>query len=170
MRKMGREKVLESLHSRYELLEEMLAQLSDEEMTRPGVQARWSVKDIVAHLTAWDQRGIRWISAALQGEIPFIPEPGYSWTGRHKLNEQTYQENLALPVDVVLRNYRDTFSQLLELLEDMSLIEWNRMTPVVHKSGAGKPVMIGELVRWRLQHLVSHSKPIEKWLAEGRGT
>lgn len=159
-----REKVLTQLREKYEALERLIDEISEEEAIESGVQAHWSIKDILAHLTAWDKRGMKWISDALAGTPPAMPEPNVTWTGRHKLNEQTYQENLHIPFDTILDQYRITFNDLLELLEEMTDEEWHRLTPIVHKYGMGDPIPIGELAHWRLQHLITHSKPIEQWL------
>jgi len=37
----------------YEQFEDLLASLQEEQMTIPGVNGSWSVKDNLAHLTAW---------------------------------------------------------------------------------------------------------------------
>ncbi len=37
----------------YEQLNTLLASLSEEQKTTPGVNSSWSVKDTVAHITAW---------------------------------------------------------------------------------------------------------------------
>src|SRR5437763_13638609 len=37
-------------------LDTLLPQLSEEQMLQPGVEGKGSVKDLLAHITAWEQR------------------------------------------------------------------------------------------------------------------
>ena len=46
-------RLLERIGRRWDELCLAYAGLSDEEMTAPGVVGRWSVRDIVAHVSAW---------------------------------------------------------------------------------------------------------------------
>ena len=45
--------LLANIQAGYDQLEALLASLSEEQMTIPGVNGSWSVKDNLAHLTAW---------------------------------------------------------------------------------------------------------------------
>ena len=54
---------LEKLQTERRRLEQNLAQLSENDMLQPGVVGEWSVKDIVAHLTDWEQRFLDWYTA-----------------------------------------------------------------------------------------------------------
>ena len=45
--------LLAMIQAGYEQLEVLLATLSPEQMTIPGVNGSWSVKDNLAHLAAW---------------------------------------------------------------------------------------------------------------------
>ena len=44
---------LEDIQTEYAQLEELLRNLTPEQMCRPGVCSKWSVKDILAHLNEW---------------------------------------------------------------------------------------------------------------------
>ena len=51
-------------------LERLLSPLSEEQLCQPVLGGQRSVKDILAHLTAWEQRCISWVEAGLRGETP----------------------------------------------------------------------------------------------------
>ncbi len=59
-----REDLLRRSREEHERLEALIAPLSDEELTRPGVTDDWSVKDHLAHLTWWEQYVIAVIGGA----------------------------------------------------------------------------------------------------------
>jgi hypothetical protein len=160
---LSKDYLISALRTRYDHLLSLLTPLNEGQWLEPITSGRWSAKDIVAHLTAWDQRGNDWIAAAARGEVPAIPGPGVTWTGRHKLNAQTYWESQAMSTQTVVRNYQRSFRTLLRTAEAIDVEDWARLTPIQHKYGIGKPIPIGELVHWRLQHLVLHTRPIEQY-------
>ena len=49
---MRRADLLAELNSEYEAWEGLLAQIGEDRMEEPGVAGSWSIKDVIAHLTA----------------------------------------------------------------------------------------------------------------------
>ena len=45
--------LLQRIQAEYKQFETLLTPLSEEQMTTPGVNSAWTVKDNVAHLTTW---------------------------------------------------------------------------------------------------------------------
>jgi hypothetical protein len=45
--------LLDTIQTGYSQFETLLAPLSEEQMTTPTVNGTWSIKDTIAHLTAW---------------------------------------------------------------------------------------------------------------------
>jgi hypothetical protein len=56
-------------------LETNLASLTADERCRPGVCGEWSIKDILAHLQAWEQMFMGWYQVGLP-RIPATIMPG----------------------------------------------------------------------------------------------
>jgi hypothetical protein len=166
---LSKEFLIAELHSRQANLLSLVEQLDAIQMFEPLSDNFWSVKDILAHLTAWDKRGLKWIATAVSGDIPAIPEEGVTWTGRHKLNAQTFRESQTLSLEEVISDYRHSFRTLLKALEVIEDKDWFRLTPIQHKYGIGPAIPIAELVHWRLQHLISHSRPIKQHVVQSLG-
>jgi hypothetical protein len=59
--------------SEFETWERLLAGLSPAQITNPSLPDGLSVKDTMAHLTAWQARTIARLEAALQGHAPHFP-------------------------------------------------------------------------------------------------
>ena len=154
------DKMLAELHKHYNQLEELLAQLTRAEYNVSGIAGAWSVKELLAHLTAWDERGTIWIRDALRGEMPQIPAPNETWTARHRMNAETERASKRHSYARVLEEYRAAFNQLAELVESIDERDWERRTRVRHKTGLGETVSISALVRCRVQHLAWHTKPL----------
>ena len=85
--------------------------LSDEEMTRrPGPQADWSVKDVIAHITWWEQSMANWVSRALTGEMLTRRETP------DEINARVYEDNRDLPLATALETFDKSFPTVESLL------------------------------------------------------
>ncbi len=86
--------------------------LSDEQMTRrPGPQPDWSVKDLIAHITWWEQTACNWVSRALSGEMLSRTETP------DEINARVHTDNRDLSLQTVL----DAFDASWKPLEDLLL-------------------------------------------------
>jgi hypothetical protein len=86
--KFDKQKLLALIQVEYEFVERTLALISPERMLETDVQGSWSAKDTIAHLTAWERRLCGWLSQAIWGEQPTIPEPGCTWSDVDAINER----------------------------------------------------------------------------------
>lgn len=116
----NKEQVLEYIHSAREELESVIDQLDEARMLEPMDPDGWTVKDVLAHLTVWEQRMIQWTEESLSGEIPQRPAPGMTWNDLDRLNELTYRTNKDRPLADVLRDFKASFQQTLETVERLS--------------------------------------------------
>ena len=80
----------------------------------------WSVKDILAHLTDWEQRFISWYRAGLRGEIPETPAPGMTWRDLPKLNQAVYERHKDETLEEVLDQFEKSYQEILTLIESMT--------------------------------------------------
>ena len=72
---MRRADLLAELNSEYEAWEGLLAQIGEDRMEEPGVAGSWSIKDVIAHLTAWRRRTVGRLESVARGK----PEPAHEW-------------------------------------------------------------------------------------------
>jgi len=89
--------------------------LSAAEMLEPGVIGIWSVKDIIAHVTTWEEEALAHLALILAGGKP----PRYSVThgGINAFNAQMTQRNRDLPLSEVLRRRDDIHLRLLAFIQ-----------------------------------------------------
>jgi DinB superfamily len=69
-----KQQILTMLHDEYTRWESILASLHEAQITSPQLDDGWSVKDVIAHLRAWQQRSIARMEAALNNHEPHFPE------------------------------------------------------------------------------------------------
>ena len=102
--------------------------LSEAEMLAPGVTGTWSVKDIIAHVTTWEEEALAHLPVILAGGRP----PRYSVThgGINAFNALTTQRNRDVPLAEVLRRRDDTHRRLLEFIQTVPEAEFDRDTRV----------------------------------------
>jgi hypothetical protein len=103
--------LLRRIDERWNALLASYAGLSPAEMVEPGVTAAWSVKDIVAHVTSWEEEALKHLPVILAGGTP----PRYAVThgGIDAFNAQMTQRNRERPLADVLRRRDDTHRRLL---------------------------------------------------------
>jgi hypothetical protein len=89
--------------------------LSEAEMLEPGVTGTWSVKDIIAHVTSWEEEALTHLPVILAGGKP----PRYSVThgGINAFNAQTTARNRDVPLTEVLRRRDDIHLRLLAFIQ-----------------------------------------------------
>ena len=120
---MDKTTLLGILQANRALFDQTLAQVKEPYLTgRHGADER-SARDIVAHITGWEQRLIGWLAAAARGETPQIPEPGATWDDMDGLNARDFKANYDRPLDDVLADSRRSFQQLLERVVAFSEVE-----------------------------------------------
>ena len=92
----------------------------------PGVCGEWSVKDILAHLAAWEQLFLGWHQAGLRGETPAIPAAGFEHA-MDKLNVHIYAQNSSRSLEDVEAEFAASYQQVLALVQ--ALPEEDLFTP-----------------------------------------
>lgn len=90
----------------------LLAPLSDEQMTQPGVTDSWSVKDHLAHLTWWGRRVITVLNG---GSDPLDAMPGDEKT-EDEINANVYAANCDRPLADVRADFEATHQDMQRLI------------------------------------------------------
>lgn len=105
--------------------EELPAGLSEERITAPHLPANQSIKDVIAHLRAWQQVSIARLEAAVLNREPEFPawlaglDPE-SEDNRDNYNDRIYQAYRDQPWSSVHQVWREGFLRFLELAESIS--------------------------------------------------
>ena len=125
---MNRVRMLTRIEEPWSALKAAYGGLSEAEMLAPGVTGTWSVKDIIAHVTTWEEEALAHLPVILAGGRP----PRYSVThgGINAFNALTTQRNRDVPLAEVLRRRDDTHRRLLEFIQTVPEAEFDRDTRV----------------------------------------
>jgi hypothetical protein len=63
-------RLMNKLNGAWNAFKESYAGLSDDAMLEPGITGDWSVKDIIAHVTWWEQEALIHLPVILEGGRP----------------------------------------------------------------------------------------------------
>jgi hypothetical protein len=107
--------LLKAIQSEHTQLESLLNTLTEEQMLRTGVAGSWSVKDVLVHLTWWEQDLIGKIAA---GE-PLNPDlKGDQETVDHA-NALIVESQRATPLAEVLTEFLRSYQQVVQAIEGL---------------------------------------------------
>lgn len=147
---MDRQQLLKRLDNAWSAFQESHAGLSDSQLLEPGVTGAWSVRDILAHVTTWEEEALKHLPLILKGGKP----PLYSVTygGIDAFNARMTEQKKDLSLAEVLQQLEDTHRQLIGFIESTPEDQFSGETRFRH--------------RLRLDtysHYPKHTKAIRKW-------
>jgi len=93
--------------------------MSEAEMVAQGAQGERSIKDILAHLSAWEKYLLDRLSYVLTGQPPLYPAM-VSWDDVHRFNAQVYEANKDRPLSSVVIEFRNLYTGVTTVLEAMN--------------------------------------------------
>ena len=161
MRTMNKSELFGAIRAEYDELNSLLASMSEAQMTESGAQDEWSVKDIVAHLTAWQSLLGQWLEQARRGETP---RPA-NWPEGYidRLNRQFYDENRNRPLADVLADYHRSHERAVAAIDFYSDAELN--DPHCFAWWDGEPILT--LIEGNTYgHFAEHIAAIRRWLGQ----
>jgi hypothetical protein len=91
--------------------------LSETQLTEPGVMGTWSVKDVLAHVTTWEEEALKHLPLVAEGGRP----PRYiTYGGIDAFNARMAHLKRALSLANVLAQLDETHGRLIDLIGSTS--------------------------------------------------
>ena len=120
-----RSEFLAELDREWAKIERICAGMSEAEMVAPGIQGEWSLKDILAHISAWEKYLLDRLGYVMSGQKPHYPVI-ISWDDVHRFNAQVYAENKDRPLPSVMIEFRSLYQGVMTVLEALGDDLWNQ--------------------------------------------
>jgi hypothetical protein len=120
----------------------------------PTIYAPWHMKEILDHITGWDDAVIASIRSLLAGETPATPAA----RGINYYNAQTVSSREAIPYEVAQREWEASRAALLDLINKMT--EEQLHTRFVMPWGSQGTVE--DMVEIFTEHEETHAKEIRE--------
>jgi hypothetical protein len=107
------QRLLGRLDVAWAALTDSYAGLPDSRLVEPGVVDDWSVKDILAHVTTWEEEALRHLPLIISGGTP----PRYAAQGGiDAFNARATQHGRRLSLAEVLRRRDETHARLVDFI------------------------------------------------------
>jgi hypothetical protein len=151
--------LLDNIQSGYNQFEALLAPLSEEQMAIPAVNGPWSVKDNIAHLTAWHDYLLNQLQGVIDGEKPPKFMPGLS---EDEINEGFYQQNKDRPLAEVMADFSLSYQRILAAVQSTSEEALNAPFPWRKNGNAAWGLIAGNTY----EHYEEHGNIIQRWLGQ----
>jgi hypothetical protein len=117
---LGKDALLQRTREERAALDEAYAKLTEDELCAPVLDGGWTMKDALAHITAWEQRVLRAAAATARGERNVWPEPGYTMADVDRLNERDYLANKDRPLADVRAEAASSYADYVRWFEGFS--------------------------------------------------
>jgi hypothetical protein len=114
---MKKGQLLDKIERTWTSFGESYAGLTDEQMLEPGVTEGWSVKDILAHVSWWEEESLTHLPIILQGLQP--PRYSEQYGGIDAFNAQMTELKRGLSLSEVRQQLAETHQRLVEYVRSV---------------------------------------------------
>ncbi len=105
-----------AIQTEWQLLEHLIAGLSEAQILAPGAVAQWSVKDTLGHIAAWQKVLLEQVNAFITNRPATYP-PVRTQADVDRVNAGFFAENRDRPWPVILMECRSLYTAVLTMLE-----------------------------------------------------
>ncbi len=145
------------LNDARERLVNSYAGLSEEEMLEPGPAGDWSVRDILAHIAAWDRAQTAAFRDMLKGERP--PLLDLDLEGIEEFNREHHAATPDASLDEVITELFASREEMLTLLREVE----NAVMFAPAPGDESADLSIAACIAVSVGHDEEHAEMIEEW-------
>jgi hypothetical protein len=106
---------MKRLDTAWRAFKESYAGLSEAQLMEPGVSGMWSVRDIIAHVTTWEEEALKHLPSILEGRRP--PRYSVAYGGIDAFNAQMTKLKEGLSLSEVFRQLDDVHQRVIDVIE-----------------------------------------------------
>ncbi len=115
----SKQQLITAMKTEHDALEKALEALSKEQITAVNRATKWSIKDVLAHLTEWEQMCLSWYKAGVRGKTPAVPAEGFNWAQLPALNKRIYEKHHGRSREEILKRFRAAYRQILKTVQSI---------------------------------------------------
>jgi hypothetical protein len=154
--------LMERIHRSRAALEGLISTLSEAQMIAPGGTDGWSVKDHLAHLTAWYGSLLALLEGRPRHEPMAMDKANYDAADTDGINQHIYQRNRDRSLADVLADYRRADQQVLGALD--RLIDEDIFLPYSHFQPDAPPYNPNPVIGWIIGNTCEHVDEHIGWI------
>ena len=137
-------------------METVLDGLTEAELAQPGAAGDWAVKDVLAHITAWEAELVTGLAKVRQGRPP--GKTNYTADEIQAQNTRWQAENQGRPLERVLADFRGVRKQTLRQIQALTEQELNAPRPWLRQGN-----LVDWVKGWGLEHEEEHARRLAEW-------
>ena len=159
--------ILTALKEQFDRWEELLASLSEQQLTAPHFDYDWAIKDVIAHLWGWQQIFIARMEGGKLDREPEFPKwvmdlQGVWEENADQTNSKIYETNHQKPWSETHQNWKDGFLRFLEsgnTISERNLLDGDRYPWL-------KGYSLAFILVASYDHHQEHFEKLVSWLGE----
>ena len=158
---MTNEQLVASIRGERARLDALVSSLNDAQMVAPELDAGWSVKDVLAHISAWEQLCVKWIREGRREEGPFTQ------ASIDAFNDSIYQANRERTLLEVREHARGSYEEMIATAEGViSGLDAPPPWASDEFTGGAATATLGQIISANSdEHYGEHIEQIRGWLA-----
>lgn len=137
--------LLERMQRSRSALEKTLSGLSEEQLTRPGPEG-WSIKDHLAHLTAWELGIVELLNHRPRFAAMQVEDAVQQGKSEDEVNDLIYRRQAVLPLAQVMDEFQSTHRRMLQVLDILG--DADLFKPYSSYLPGGSPERPDPVVNW----------------------
>ena len=153
---MNKQDILDELIEARQELMAAIEGLTPDQMLEPGAVGTWSIKDVLAHLTAWESEAVTALNQVQNNRVPGI----VAIDDIDEWNDEQHQASFYRPLDAVLEDLEGVHRMLLRMVEDFDEQTLTDNTRVAWMEGEPLAYLIEENA---YLHEREHAEDIGDW-------
>lgn len=166
MRYRSKSQLLESIRTEHDGFLTVARSIPETRYLEEGVWGdAWTIKDLFAHLTEWEQMFLGWYRQGLRGEDPALPAPGYKWNQIPELNRAIWRKHKDKPWRRVREESEKSYAEILSLAEGLSEAQ---LLTAGHFRWTGKHPLASYLAPNSCSHYRTTTKILKRLLGRRR--
>lgn len=148
---MRKERLFQRVNAAWQELQDAISGLPDEAVVEPGAVGEWSVRDLIAHVTTWEEEALKALPVILQGgKLPRYASQG----GIDAFNARQQEAKRTLSLER-LRTEMDAVHQHL-----LALLDRTAESAYAEEGRFLRRLRLDAYGHWRL-----HAADVRRWRA-----
>jgi hypothetical protein len=125
---MDRQKILDKIELGWHDFNASFEGLSDELLQQPASIGEWSVKDILGHVSTWEEEALKYLPHILHGDR--IPRYSVMYGGIDAFNALTTEKDRKLPLSDIRSHLDETHQKLVTYIQSLPEEQFARETRI----------------------------------------
>jgi len=160
-----KQETIDRFKEEHKRLKELVFSLSENKILKPKTLGEWSIKDIIAHLAAWNWEAIDETYRVLKNQATW-PVRYEDKAGEYKFNKSEVKKRKGMTWEQVFKDWDESFLAQIKLMEKITEDEWKHQSSNQFWSDS-TPVTVYSLYAYEYEgegHEGGHAIQIKKFL------